>query len=317
MIGSENLLPRKTISNVKNTIYSKYLLLLGICFLSVSAVASNKLLNQKKTPVNHFFTVGASVGYSHMLESYEELSTQGAVSGLLGLGYEMRVKHFYWSLGVEAQLLRAKANYDLADQNMSILDTQGKPAIMHYRFDAVQEDQNLLYVQVPIMFGFYRRGFYIGAGAKIGFPIKSFVQLNSSYVTSVTYKEYIDEFAGMDTHGYGTYTLNSKEEMAANIKTSLAVEIGYDVLAPVRRTTKGMRHGLRLAAICEYGLNNVVGSSTSSAAFDVSPENATQVVMKPFYQAHSITGHSVNNLYAGFKITWICDFSAIACDCDE
>lgn len=317
MIGSENQLPRKTISNVKNTIYSKCLLLLGICFLSVSAVASNKLLNQKKTPVNHFFTVGASVGYSHMLENYEELSTKGAVSGLLGLGYEMRVKHFYWSLGAEAQLLRAKANYDFADQSLSILDTQGESAIMHYCFEAVQEEQNLLYVQVPIMFGFYRRGFYMGAGAKIGFPIKSSVQMNSSYVTSATYYDCVDKFAEMDTHGYCKYTLNSKEEMAANIKTSLAIEIGYDVLAPVRRTTKGMRHGLRLAAVCEYGLNNVVGSSTSSAAFDVSPDNATQVVLKPFYQAHSITGHSVNNLYAGLKITWICDFSAIACDCDE
>ena len=129
----------------------------------------------------------------------------------------------------------------------------------------------------------------------------------------------MDDFSGIPDHGYDAYKLDQTEDLTANIKFSLSAEVGYDLLASVRRTKEGMRHGLRIAAVCEYGLNNVLGVQNQKATdmFEVNPENATQVSVKPYYQTQSVTGNFVNSLYAGIKFTWICDFSRVPCDCDE
>ena len=303
---------------------SKFLLLIGMGLFTMNMVAApysygGAFARKSASSVNHFLTVGFSAGYSTLIDSYDDLSTSGGMGGFLGVGYEMRINHFYWSLGAEVQLLNATGVYNLEVQDQHCWDTQGKPMIMHYQFDPITEYQRLMYVQIPLMLGFYQRGFYFGAGVKIGIPIVASATQLSSYKTSATYNEYVDDFSGIPNHGYDTYKLDQTEDLTANIKFSLAAEVGYDVLSSVRRTKEGMRHGLRIAAVCEYGLNNVLGVQNQKATdmFEVNPENATQVSVKPFYQAQSLTGNFVNSLYAGIKFTWICDFSRIPCDCDE
>ena len=315
-----DIVKQKHYRKMKRTLLlSKILLLIAAGLVSINVNAYNRsVYRNHHTTINHFLTVGASAGYSNLIENYNDLSTVGTIGGLAGIGYEMRInEHFYWSLGAELQWVKANATYELAKQSMPIIDTQGKPAIMYYQFDPITEYQRIMYVQVPVMVGFYERGFYLGGGIKVGLPVLSGVHQLSSYSTSVTYNEYVGEFGGMPEHGYGKYTLDQEEKLAAQIKVSVAAEIGYDVLSSYRRSNAGVRHGLRIAAVCEYGLNNVVGAQKTSEMFEVSPEDATIVSVKPFYQTHSMTGHSINNLYAGIKITWICDFSRTPCDCDE
>ena len=303
---------------------SKFLLLIGMGLFTMNMVAApysygGAFARKNASSVNHFLTVGLSAGYSTLIDSYDDLSTSGGMGGFLGVGYEMRVNHFYWSLGAEVQLLNATGVYNLERHDQHSLDTQLKPMIMHYQFDPITEYQRLMYVQIPLMLGYYQRGFYFGAGFKVGIPVVASATQLSSYETSATYNEYVDDFSGIPNHGYGTYKLDQTEDLTANIKFSLAAEVGYDVLSSVRRTKEGMRHGLRIAAVCEYGLNNVLGVQNQKTfnMVEVNPKNAEEVTVKPFYQAQSLTGNFVNSLYAGIKFTWICDFSRIPCDCDE
>jgi hypothetical protein len=314
---------KNKISMMKNLLFSsKLLFLVGLMLVSVNMAAATRayggaFARNNTSSVNHFLTVGLSAGYSTLIDSYDDLSTQGGMGGFLGIGYEMRINHFYWSLGAEMQLLNATADWNLGVQDQHCLDTQEKPMIMHYEFDPITEYQRLMYMQIPIMLGFYQRGFYFGAGVKIGIPIVASATQLSSYKTSGTYNEYVDDFSGIPNHGYDSYKLDQAEDLTSHIKVSLAAEIGYDVLASVRRTKEGMRHGLRIAAVCEYGLTNVLGAQKDSKMFEVNPKDATQVSVKPFYETQSLTGNFVNSLYAGIKFTWICDFSRIPCDCDE
>ena len=297
---------------------TRIFLVIGLSMMSIHASAYGKGYGRyNRASVNHFFTVGASVGYSNFIENYPDLQTTGSAAAAVTLGYEMRVNHFYFTTGVEAQWLNANAEYNVERFDMSIRDTKGDLAIMYYDFDPIKEHQSVCHIQVPLIFGFYQRGFYAGAGAKVGFPVVSSIEQELSYKTSGSYREYIDNFEGMDKHGYGDYTTNARVELDTHIKLSLAAEIGYDVLAPYRRANSGTRHGLRVAAVCEYGLNNVFGTDKTSDMFEVSSENANVVTAKPYYQTHSISGHIVNGLYAGVKLTWICDFSRVPCDCDD
>lgn len=304
----------------RTLLLSKILLLIAAGLVSINVNAYNRSVYRgHHTTINHFLTVGASAGYSNLIENYHDLATVGTIGGLAGIGYEMRInEHFYWSLGAEVQWVKANATYELARQNMPIIDTQGKPATMYYQFDPLTEYQRIMYVQVPVMVGYYHRGFYVGAGAKVGLPVLSGAHQVGSYTTSVVYNEYVGEFGGIPEHGYGKFTLDKEEKLDAKIKVSLAAEIGYDVLSAYRRVNSGARHGLRIAAVCEYGLTNIVGvKKVSGSVFNVDPDDATVVSVTPYYSTRSISGHFVNNLYAGVKLTWTCDFSRTPCDCDE
>ena len=108
--------------------------------------------------------------------------------------------------------------------------------------------------------------------------------------------------------------------MDAKLKVSLAAEIGYDLLKSLQDKDQNQRNGLKLSAVFEYGLTNIAGASKMSDMFEVSPDNASQVIIKPFYHTQSITGHHVNNLYAGIKLTWTCDLSSkpySSCMCNK
>lgn len=303
----------------------KMLLLFGLTLVSTSVSAANRTYGgafsmHRVSTVNHLITVGASAGYSTIIENYDDLSTQGDVGALFGIGYEMRTNGFYLSTGVEAQLVNANAVYSLSIKDHPILDTQGKPAVMHYAFDPITEYQRITYVQIPLILGYNHCGFYVGAGAKVGFPVQASVQQLSSYKTSVTYNEYVEDFEGMGNHGYGEYTLDSKESLDAKLKVSLAAEIGYDLLKSLQDKDQNQRNGLKLSAVFEYGLTNIAGASKMSDMFEVSPDNASQVIIKPFYHTQSIIGHHVNNLYAGIKLTWTCDLSSkpySSCMCNK
>ena len=88
------------------------------------------------------------------------------------------------------------------------------------------------------------------------------------------------------------------------IRGSVIAEIGYDVLAHARKMDNRRRNGLRIAAVCEYGLNNTFNTKEPAESVVINKDNANDVTVLPYYQSHDISGHRVSNLYAGIKVTW-------------
>lgn len=272
---------------------------------SVSAATRSNTRNKQTTQVNHLLTAGASVGYSTLLENYDDLETIGKVGGAIGVGYELQINKFLFTTGVEAQYVTADATFELPDMQRKIFDTQGKLATMNYAFGTIEEAHRLLYVSIPVMVGTYYEGFYFGLGAKVGLAVSPMTNMNVKYETSGIYGEYIDDFSGMLNHGYGpySYTKGYKNEKMP-VRGSVIAEIGYDVLHTARTRDERKRNGLRIAAVCEYGLNNTFNTKEPAESIMINKDNANEVTVLPYYPSHDISGHRVSNLYAGVKLTW-------------
>lgn len=309
---------------MRRSLHVTSVLLTAILLLSsLPSFAANRYKSWYKPTqkVNHLVTAGASIGYSTLLENYDDLITTGSVGGTVGLGYELRVNNFLLATGVDAQFVTANASFELPNiPPKPIIDTQGKHAEMNYMFEPIEEAHRFMYVSIPVMVGAYYKGFYFGVGAKVGLPINPITKLSYNYETTGTYDKLVDDFANMDAHGYGPHSgvKQYKNKNVPVVRASAVLEIGYDVLCPVRRMDDKQRNGLRIAAVCEYGLNNMVNTAeAATSSIMINKQNANDVTVLPYYQTHAISGHHVNNLYAGIKLTWIFDFSKQPCDCEE
>ena len=295
--------------NMKKSLHVIGALLVTVALLCqsnpMSAATKFKTPSRQRTQVEHLITAGASVGYSTLLENYDDLETIGKVGGTFGVGYELHFNKFLFSAGLEAQYVTADATFELPDMQRKIIDTQGKPATMNYAFEPVEEAHRLLYVSIPVMVGTYYEGFYFGLGAKVGLAVSPMTNMNVKYETSGIYGEYIDDFSGMLNNGYGSskYISGYKNEKMP-IRGSVIAEIGYDVLDHARKMDNRQRNGLRIAAVCEYGLNNTFNTKEPAESVVINKDNANDVTVLPYYQSHDISGHRVSNLYAGIKVTW-------------
>ena len=139
------------------------------------------IYSRKDLPIGHFLAIDASLGYSNIFESYQDLDTKGTIGGLFGINYELRKKHFIFSTGIEGQMLTSNSIFEIDDFDIPIYDTQGKFAMMHYQISTIDERTRLFYASIPVIFGYYGYGFYIGAGAKIGLPIIPTVKSKYNY----------------------------------------------------------------------------------------------------------------------------------------
>lgn len=274
------------------------------------------MYSRNKLPLGHFLTVDASLGYSTILENYQDLETGGTIGGFFGINYELRKKSFLFTTGIEGQMLTANSLFKMDNFEVPIYDTQGKLATMHYQIGTIDERTQLFYASIPIMFGYHGYGFYIGGGAKIGFPLVPIVKSQYTYTTSATYTEYIEDFVNMNNHHYGTYDRLSNYKMKVPIKYSVVMEIDYNVLDRSNKYIADPRHGLRISAVCEYGLNNLGSTPTDGTLYEINPTNATELTILPYYMSHSTQGQHINHFYAGLKITWVFRSSKGDCKCD-
>lgn len=275
---------------------NKFVLTLVCILLSLST----PIHSRNKT--THLISASATVGYSTIVEDYNDLNTFGKTGGGLGINYELRNNHFSFTTGLEGQLLKCRTQFTMPAVDAQIYDTQGKIATMHYQIGSVTENIQSLYVAVPIIFGYYNNGFYIGGGFKVAMPIKSTVTSAYKYSTSATYNEYMEDFENM--HDYGSYDRVSKNKLNSAIKYSLVAEVGYNILSAKYRRYNNYQHGLRISAVCEYSLNNLVKTPTATPIYDINPNNANDLNIHPYFSANSTQNHIINHLYIGAKLTW-------------
>lgn len=254
---------------------------------------------------NHFFTLGGGVGYSTLLENVTELTTLGNVGGTVELGYEYRIKGFWMNLSAELQYLSAASTFNISGADKWIYDTQGKEALMHYDFDQSMDKQQFLFVNMPVLLGYYYRGMYLGAGAKIGYCFFAKESTALKYSTSASYHQYVEDFAGMSDHYFTTYSSSVTETLNAKYKLSAIAEIGYDVLAYSREMNHTNRSGLKISVVAEYGLNNLINTSAESPLYSFNEKNVAEIFIHPFYNTNAARSYKIHPLYVGMRISWI------------
>lgn len=295
---------------------SKRIFLILICFFCANIIVYARYRGTTMYRNINYFSVSGGVGYSTLLENIPELNTIGSVGGNLSFGYELRISHFWLNTGIEAQYLRASSSFNISGFDRMAYDTQGKQVLYHYNFDKSIDNQQFIFANVPLLLGWHYVGFYIGAGAKVGYCVSAQESTKLRYSTSGTYLQYVEDFDKMEDHFYSTYNISNTEKLSSKFKVSLIGEIGYDVLAWARQANHTEHHGLKIGAYIEYGLNNIISSSSDKPLYSIDETNISSLSVTPFYNAHSANAYRVVPLYAGIRISWIFCIKTKHCDCN-
>lgn len=290
------------------------ILLCAVVFIC-SEAASAQTFRRHHNPFEggddyHFGWISGSVGYSMLQTNMPNAMPHGNLGGAVGIGYEFRNSGLWVNVGAQLSFHRSKLvmdEYDTrseADQQPYIgVDTQNKPTVFHYRVNQTDEMQ-WNYIDVPVLVGYYVRGFHVGAGIKVSYALNPKTRTTGTYNLSATNLDYNVTFVEMPDRGYTDYAFDRTEKNRLNVGASLIGEIGYDLLSSVP-TRSRICHVLKLSAYIEYGLNNQLRSwETPQNRVTPNKANATQATIAPYVNTFANPVRTVP-FYTGVKLTYM------------
>lgn len=258
----------------------------------------------------HFGYISGSVGYSMLQTSLPGTMPKGNVGGTIGLGYEFRNSGFWANVGAQLTFHRSSLTIDQMTYHIgepgsgvNAVDTQGKPATFHYRVD--QKDEiKWNFVDVPMLVGYYIRGFHVGGGLKISYALSPKTKTTGTYNLSATNHDYNVTFSDMPDRGYTDYNFECLQKNRLNVGVSLIGEIGYDLLSSVP-TRSRICHVLKASFYFEYGLNNHLrGTATPQERVVPNPNNLREAQITPYVNTFEKPNHTVP-FFTGFKLTYM------------
>lgn len=265
----------------------------------------------------HFGYISGTVGYSMLQTNFSGALPKGNLGGAVGVGYEFRNSGFWTSVGVQLSFHRSsmvidQMKFDIGapgDPKYQAFDTQGHQTTFHYRVNQVDE-MEWNFLDVPILFGYYVKGFHIGAGIKVSYALNPHTRTTGSYNLSATNHNLGVTFENMPERGYTDYSFNQVYDNHLNVGVSMIGEIGYDLLSKAR-VRSSMCHVLRLSFYVEYGLNNHLRDWDGASDRISFPEGTiTQEVAA--YDAHInpyistfVTPARTVPFYTGIKLTYM------------
>lgn len=276
-----------------------------ICSISLDAQSRGKRSYSKGENYHFGFVYGVGA-YTNLQIDMSGTNPTGNFGGSIGAGYEFRNNGFWISLGAGYHFHRSSITTDLYSDSRPGMDTQGKSVTFLYDVRNQKDKNEWGFVEVPLMLGYYVKGFYVGTGAKVAFPMVTDIKSTGKYEFSGKYSNYTEEGHEQttifrDMHEYGTWDFESKNSVRLKPSVSLCIELGYDVLSSVY-SQGSMCYILKIGGYFEYGLNSMVRTSDTNVRLDIDPMNASSVSPNPVLggltDAKRIVPYS-----AGMKIT--------------
>lgn len=251
----------------------------------------------------HFGYISGGLGYTSLQCEVPDVKPGGSLGGFVGAGYEFRNNGLWLSAGVQLNFHRSDASMDDMRVDREGYDTQGKEVTLHYKIRE-RDMQKWAFIEIPVMVGWFFKGFHIGAGPKIGYAVDSRVTAEGIYELSATNKLYGIEFKDMPDRGYTTYEFSGDYDATLSPLVSVVGEIGYDVLSSVP-TRSSICHVLKVAFYFEYGINALVKPVTSNKRLVIDQNDATNIQVNPYFAAGMTEKYRVVPFFTGAKLTYL------------
>ncbi|MGN1240249.1 MAG: hypothetical protein ACI4TV_05180 [Paludibacteraceae bacterium] len=294
---------------------SLHRLLAGVWLLSFSISVSAASYRRAANDNYHFVYLSGSAGYSMLQNDMPELTPAGKIGGLVGLGYEFRHNGFWMSVGAQTSFHRSSLT--VTDMTFyphqsptyataTFYDTQGKEIFPRYN---VSQTDHLkwMFLDVPIMAGYYVQGFYVGAGVKISYAVSSDIETSGEYDFSANYVLYPE--VGIEVgHGYGHYEYPAtSQSVSLKPSASLIGEVGYDLLSsmPTRSATCSV---LKLGFYFEYGISRLINPAEYKQNYTLSTlgnggYDLTKLHISPYLTTAVTNKNWIVPFYTGVKLT--------------
>ncbi len=257
----------------------------------------------------HFGYVSGSVGYSMLQTSVPNAMPHGDLGGAVGFGYEFRNSGLWANIGLQISFHRSSLTIDEYTRDFPGFDTQGKAVTLRYRVNQVDK-MEWNYLDVPLLVGYYIRGFHIGAGVKVSYALSPKTHSTGTYNLSGIYDWYPDPFVNMPERGYTDYEFDNLVENQLNVGASVIGEIGYDLLSSMPSRSR-ICNVLKLSFYFEYGLNTQMrkwetpqSSILPQGDPYTEPVPATTVVINPYVNTFANPARTVP-FFTGAKLTFM------------
>lgn len=270
----------------------------------------------------HFAYASASIGYTSLEEGIKHVTPIGGLGNQVGIGYEFRYQNFWLSVGGQLNWIRTQnllesytVDHNIEWQNAIPHSHQnnGGPAnlvgVAHYQVSQ-QDDMNVMMVDVPLLLGYYYQGFYIGAGAKVGFGLDTKISAKGSY--DLTADATLNGVPYYSTpFDLGKYDFQTEQPIRFAPQVSICGETGFDVLS-MMPTRSPFCHVLKVGFYFEVGVNSMVRPISESAHLmtyngqaPTTGTPANQVEFNPYYTSGMTEPQRVAPFYTGFKVTYM------------
>lgn len=280
-----------------------YLGCLAMVLLSPTLSVYGKSAHISKGENYHFGFVYGSVGYNNLQTSLTNVTPSGAVGGSFGAGYEFRYKGLWVSIGAGAQFHRSSLTLNEYSETRPGFDQQGKEVTFHYDILSQKDQNKWTMVDIPLMVGYYIKGFYVGVGPKLSFVLQPNIVSQGKYDFSAYYPIYNTIFRDMPERGYTQYEFEEKGTVSTNPLVSICAEVGYDILSSVG-TRSSLCHVLKIGGYFEYGINSILRPSSSAMYLHVDETNAAMAHPSSFLGGMMESKRVVPYL-VGVKITYM------------
>lgn len=282
-----------------------YGLSLLILLLGVTPTQAGKYRNSGSLGLDgdnyHFGFISTTAGYTMLSVGDPNIHPNGGWGGNIGLGYEFRNSGLWTNVGLQLSRHVSSITLEKYQENFQGKATNGDPATFYY--DVEQVDKHQLYsLDIPVMAGYYVKGFYAGGGLKVGYYVSPKTNTTGIYELSAKHEQYTVVFHHMPEWGYGFYQFDQTHKTQLKPQISLIGEIGYDLLSsmPTRST---ICHILKLGFYFEIGLNHMAQTSTLAPVVPKS-ENATSAQINPYLNSRVEKGDRVAPFLTGLRLTY-------------
>ena len=282
----------------------------------MAAPAKKKTSSKKNTTTKtwkgatrniHHVAMWGGVGYSGLLNQYDNNKFVGGGGGLIGVGYEYRYDHFILNAGPELRLFSSMDKITFPAPYDVTMMAEGYSQTKHYIFsDPLKENHTVGQIMLPIMLGGRWKELYFLAGAKIGYTLFGTYKQKGALTTTITDNmAYDPDWMDMPNHSAITdaaYTTKGTNKYGLDI--ALSAEVGVNINSFLDKqwneSNDKREHPwhLRAAIFMDYGLMNMAQAQMGEMAMP----NEQQMQTRSLHASNWANGR-LNSLMVGVKFT--------------
>ena len=270
---------------MRKAIYYILVILLALSQTMTAAPAKKKSKSKKQAASAktwkganrniHHVAMWGGVGYSGLVNKYDNNKFTGGVGGLIGVGYEYKYDHFILNAGPEFRIFSSADKITFPTSYDVSMIGPGYSQTKHYTFtEPMPEDHLVGQVTLPIMVGGIWNSVYFLAGMKIGYTVLGSYSQKSKISTSITDDAAYDpSWVNMANHGAindDPYSAKGKTNYGLDIIATAEVGVNINSLLGQQWNEDNMKRRfpwhMRAGVFVDYGIKNLTPASQGSMA---------------------------------------------------
>lgn len=242
--------------------------------LTLGSVFSSLNYDIPQTDINYGLGINAGIAYTYMFSN-----------------------NFGVTTGAEFQSFGAESKTESLSGAYETIDYEDESFEFRYLMTEIKEEQRMGFINIPLLLAYENKeyGFYVKAGAKVGFSVYNKFTTNYNLSTSGFYEQYNGELFDPQFMGFGEFGRVSGSNTDIDTKTNVMASIEFGLKQPIAG------ENLYVGLFFDYGLTNIKGNEQHPVEYALNNQGA-------YFKNHSVINSAQNDklniLAFGIKVRY-------------